>query len=269
MTATSQIAAQNKAQNNAPNNAQSAGKLLYWLECKSELLKALRTPQFSAPTIAFPVVFYLIFGVILAGDGNTGRALYLLATFGMFGALGPALFGFGVNVANERNNGWLDLKKISPMPIAAYILAKLFMAAVFGLIVICLLTTIAVLFGGLEITPVRWLLMTTTQLLCAVPFALMGMAIGFRVSTEAAPAIVNILFMLMSVFGGLWLPITLFPDIIQKVAWILPTFHGGQLALASTGLTPVAGPITHAALLAGFAGIMALFAARSYRTMTS
>lgn len=248
---------------------QTSTRSLYWLECKSEFLKAIRTPQFSAPTIAFPVVFYLIFGVILTGEGGAGRALYLLATFGMFGALGPALFGFGVNVANERNNGWLDLKKISPMPIAAYILAKLFMATVFGLIVICLLTTIALLFGGLEIALGRWLLMTTTQLLCAVPFALMGMAIGFRVSTEAAPAIVNILFMLMSVFGGLWLPITLFPDIMQQIAWILPTFHAGQLALSSIGLSSASTALTHAGLLAGFSLIMALLAARTYRTMTS
>lgn len=248
---------------------QTVGRSMYWLECKSEVLKAMRTPQFSAPTIAFPVVFYLIFGVILAGEGGEGRAIYLLATFGMFGALGPALFGFGVNVANERNNGWLDLKKISPMPISAYILAKLFMAAVFGLLVICMLTLIGTLFGGLEISFARWLLMITTQLLCAVPFALMGMAIGFRVSTEAAPAIVNILFMLMSVFGGLWLPVTLFPEILQQFAWILPTFHGGQLALASIGLSTTSTALTHAGLLAIFAAIMALLAARNYRTMTN
>jgi len=254
--------------NTAQTEAQYDGKSLYWLECKSELLKALRTPQFSAPTIAFPVVFYLIFGVILVGDEGAGRSLYLLATFGMFGAIGPALFGFGVNVANERSNGWLDLKKISPMPIAAYIVAKLFMAAVFGIVVISLLTTIAVVFGGLEISLARWLLMTTTQLLCAVPFGLLGMAIGFRASPEAAPAIVNILFMLMSVFGGLWLPITMFPSVIQQFAWILPTFHSGQLAIASIGMTSIANILTHAALLVGFSAIMALLAARNYRTMS-
>jgi len=255
------------------NTAQSeepyAGKSLYWLECKSELLKALRTPQFSAPTIAFPVIFYLIFGVILVGDDGVGQTLYLLATFGMFGAIGPALFGFGVNVANERSNGWLDLKKISPMPIAAYIIAKLFMAAVFGLVVICLLTTIAIVFGGLEISVTGWLLMTTTQLLCAVPFGLLGMAIGFRASPEAAPAIVNILFMLMSVFGGLWLPITMFPSVVQQFAWILPTFHSGQLAIASIGLSSISTVVTHGGLLAGFAAVLALLAARNYRTMSS
>lgn len=241
---------------------------LYWLECRSELVKAVRTPQFSVPTIAFPVVFYLIFGIILAGDDNTGRSLYLLATFGMFGAIGPALFGFGVNVATERSNGWLDLKKISPMPIAAYIVAKLFMAAVFGLMVISLLGILAVFFGGLKISFASWLVMTVTQILCAVPFGLLGMTIGFRASPDAAPAIVNILFMLMSVFGGLWLPITMFPDIVQKLAWFLPTFHGGQLALASAGFPPASPVALHVGFLLGFSAALAVLAARNYRSMS-
>ncbi len=253
----------------ASTTSPAAKPLLYWLECKSEILKAIRTPQFAVPTIAFPVVFYLIFGVILAGDNGAGRARYLLATFGAFGVLGPALFGFGVNVANERNNGWLDLKKISPMPISAYILAKLFMAIAFGFIVILMLTTISLTMGGLQMSLADWSIMTATQLLSAIPFALMGMAIGFRVSTEAAPAIVNVLFLLMSVFGGLWVPINLFPEILQKVAWALPTFHSGQLALASAGLTSGVNVAFHIAGLAVFSALMAVLAARNYGKMSA
>lgn len=241
---------------------------LYWLEGRSEFMKAIRTPQFAVPTIVFPVVFYLIFGIILAGEGGAGRARYLLATFGTFGALGPALFGFGVNVANERTNGWLDLKKISPMPISAYLAAKLFMACLFGLIVIISLTSAALLFGGLEIDLLDWVVMAAVQLASAIPFGLLGMAIGFRVSTEAAPAIVNILFLLMSVFGGLWVPITLFPDFLQQFAWLLPTFHSGQLALASAGFSPDAGLLAHFAGLAAFSAIMAVWAARNFKRMT-
>lgn len=252
---------------NSASNALADHRMIYWLECRSELMKAIRTPQFAVPTIAFPIVFYLIFGVILAGEGGAGRARYLLATFGAFGVLGPALFGFGVNVANERNNGWLDLKKISPMPISAYIAAKLFMALTFGFIVILILTAIALLFGGLEISLAGWTRMAATQLLTAVPFALMGMAIGFRVSTEAAPAIVNILFMLMSVFGGLWLPITLFPEVMQSAAWLLPTFHSGQLALASIGFAASTHVLAHVGALAAFSAAMAALAARNYRAM--
>lgn len=239
------------------------------LECQAELKKAIRTPQFALPTILFPVLFYTVFGVILAGDDADGaRKLYLLATFGTFGAIGPALFGFGVNVAVERNNGWLDLKKISPMPISAYLFAKLFMAITFAFIVILCLSAVAVFVGGLSIALDQWAIMVITQVLCTAPFAFMGMAVGFRIAPDAAPAIVNIAFMVMSVFGGLWIPITMFPGIMQTIAWVLPTYHSGQLALASTGLVENVPVLAHAGALSVFTALMALAAKHAFQKMS-
>ncbi len=232
----------------------------YLLECKMEFLKALRTPQFSVPTIAMPLIFYLIFGVMLAGDDGQNRVLYLLATFGMFGAIGPAIFGFGVYVATERHSGWLDLKKISPMPLSVYLIAKLFMASLFGFIVISLLTTVAIFIGGLTISIQAWLSMALIELLCAVPFGLLGMAIGFSVSPQAAPAIVNIVFMAMSVFGGLLMPLNVFPDSLQTLAWGLPTFHAAQLSLSVFNFNSSDNLLLHTLFLLGFTVIMAIIA---------
>ncbi len=36
----------------------------YLLEIKYEFLKALRMPAYSLPTILFPIVFYVFFGVM-------------------------------------------------------------------------------------------------------------------------------------------------------------------------------------------------------------
>ena len=237
----------------------------YLLECKMEFLKALRTPQFSVPTIAMPLIFYLIFGVMLAGDSGQDRILYLLTTFGMFGAIGPAIFGFGVYVATERHSGWLDLKKVSPMPISAYLIAKLFMASLFGLIVISLLTAVAIFIGGLSISIEAWLMMLIIELLCAVPFGLLGMAIGFSVSPQAAPAIVNIIFMAMSVFGGLLMPLNVFPESLQTLAWGLPTFHAAQLSLNVFDFNSSDSLLLHALSLIGFAVIMAGMANMAYK----
>ena len=44
-----------------------------------------------------------------------------------------ALFGFGVGVAVERGQGWLLLKRATPMPPLAYLLAKMATAVAFGL----------------------------------------------------------------------------------------------------------------------------------------
>ena len=81
----------------------------YYLEAKYECLRLLRTPSFVLPSLLFPPIFYLMFGVLLSGGRNGGDAArYLLASYGVFGIMGPALFGFGVAVALERERGFLD-----------------------------------------------------------------------------------------------------------------------------------------------------------------
>ena len=61
-------------------------------------------PGYAVPSIAFPAMFYLLFGVMF-GRGTVGgisMATYLIATYGAFGVIGASLFGFGVGVAVER-----------------------------------------------------------------------------------------------------------------------------------------------------------------------
>ncbi|CAN5778508.1 hypothetical protein BH24ACI5_BH24ACI5_05710 [soil metagenome] len=102
----------------------------YALEAKYEFLKHIRMPAYAIPSIAFPVMFYLLFGTV---------ATYLLATYGTFGVIGAALFGFGVGIAVERGQGWMTLKRATPMPPMAYFLAKVGMAVLFGAIIIVIL----------------------------------------------------------------------------------------------------------------------------------
>ena len=105
---------------------RSLGRI-HALEAKYELLKAWRMPSFTVPTFAFPLGFYLVFGVAMAGrsGGRLDFARYLLATYGSFGVVGVALFGFGVAVAVERGQGWMLFKRATPMPVLAHFFGKL------------------------------------------------------------------------------------------------------------------------------------------------
>ena len=108
----------------------------YRAELQAELRRAWRTPAFAVPSLLFPVLFYLLFGVLL---GRGHAPLYLLATYCVFGAMAPALFGFGVQLALDREGGLLTLKRALPMPAAAPLLARLAMAVMFALLVASLL----------------------------------------------------------------------------------------------------------------------------------
>ncbi|GGA86437.1 ABC transporter [Arenimonas soli] len=234
------------------------------LEAWFEFLRVLRTPAFAIPSLAFPVVFYVLFAILLPGQwGDYQKSAYLLATYGAFGVIGPALFGFGVGLAIERENGWLELKRVSPMPAFAYFLAKIFMSLVFGLAVLCLLSIAAIGFGGVRVDPVVWLKLVAVLLLGTAPFCALGLLIGTLVKGQAAVAIVNLVYLPMSVLSGLWMPLFAFPVLVQKLAVVWPAWHLAQMALGVIGQIQGVNYGLHAVVLAGMT--VALLALAAYR----
>lgn len=237
---------------------------VYAIEARYEFLRVLRYPGFAIPTLVFPLMFYALFGLLLGG-GSTPRATYLLASYGVFAIIGPALFGFGVGVAIERQNGWLELKRIAPMPIGAYFFAKIVMSMLFALIVVCLLSVLAVGFGGVSVGFGQWLLLLAVLLIGVLPFCALGLYIATLAKGQSAVAIVNLVYLPMSVLSGLWMPITTFPPFMQKLAVIFPAWHLNQMALAVVGQTTTVRPLAHSAVLLAMSTLCLWLAARRLR----
>ncbi|HEX8616559.1 MAG TPA: ABC transporter permease [Thermoanaerobaculia bacterium] len=210
---------------------------LYLLEMKYEFLKALRTPAYALPTILFPIIFYYFFGVVFGGrqTGNVKMAEYLIATYGAFGVIGAALFGFGVTVAIERGHGWLEAKRTTPMPIAAYFVAKLAMAMTFSAIVVLLLFAMGTLLGSVTLPFLTGVILFVTLVTGSITFCALGLAVGFFAGPSAAAPIVNVLYLPMAIVSGLWIPIQFLPKALQSVAQWLPPYHFSQLALHVIG----------------------------------
>jgi ABC-2 type transport system permease protein len=243
---------------------------IYALETWYELLKMLRQPSYSVPTIGFPVMFYLLFGILLGSRGSVkgiNLAEYLIASYGAFGVIGAAMFGFGVGIASERAQGWLLLKRVSPMPPAALVAAKVAMSAAFGLIIIALMGLAGALFGNVRLTPGEWAELALVLVLGNVPFCLIGLAIGFAVSPAAAPGIVNLIHLPLAFLSGLALPIEAMPAALRTFAQALPQYHLGQLALGAIGLARNPEVTTHVAALVVTTLIAGAFAARAYRRL--
>ena len=209
----------------------------YLLEIKYEFLKALRLPAYSLPTILFPVFFYLFFGVMFGAKqtGPVNMATYLVATYGTFGVIGAALFGFGVSVAVERGQGWLEVKRTTPMPIAAYFVAKLAMAMIFSAIIVTLLFVMGTTFGDVTMSALTMARLFAVLVLGSITFCAFGLALGFLTGPNSAAPIVNLIYLPMAFLSGLWIPIVFLPKAIQEIALWLPPYHFSQLALWTIG----------------------------------
>ena len=240
----------------------------YALEAKYEFLKQVRMPAYAIPAITFPVMFYLLFGVMFGGGrpaGGTTVATYMLATYGTFGVIGCALFGFGVGVAVERGQGWMTLKRATPMPPFAYFVAKLAMATLFGAIIVSLLSIVGVVLGGVRLPTGTWVRLVLTLTAGTIPFSALGLALGYLGGPNSAPAIVNLVYLPLSFASGLWIPIEMLPGFIKSVAPFLPPYHLAQLALAAVGAGRGAPAWSHVVALAGFTAIGLGLAAIAYR----
>lgn len=209
----------------------------YLLEIKYEFLKALRLPAYSIPTLLFPLFFYFFFGVMfgMKQTGTIKMAAYLIATYGTFGVIGAALFGFGVSVAVERGQGWLEVKRTTPMPMASYFVAKMAMAMIFSAIIVILLFVIGVTFGGVQMPIANALALFGVLVAGSITFCAFGLAVGFFAGPNSAAPIVNLLYLPTAFLAGLWVPIMFLPKPIQKIAYWLPQYHFSQLALHTIG----------------------------------
>ncbi len=229
----------------------------YFKETKYEFLRLLRAKSFSLATIGFPISFYLLFGVLASGSDVSNRSAYLLATYSVFGLVGSSLFGLCSTIANERAQGWLELKQASPMPPPAYLLAKLATAIAFGVIIFGLLMLCGTTMGHVNFTEAEVARLLLTVVLGVFPFAAMGILLSQVVPPGAAVGFVNLIYLPMSFLSGLWFPLTGLPKWIHKIAVIWPTWHLGQLALHDIGV-PLDGGWTvlrHVVWLIGFSAI--------------
>ena len=239
---------------------------IYALEAKTEFLKLWRLPAYSVATLVFPLMFYVIFGVTFGGSaGPVSVSTYLLATYGAFGIIGAALFGFGVGVAVERGQGWMRLKRASPMPPTAYFVAKIAMALFFSLLIVMLLFALGALLGGVRLPLTSWLSLLGVLLVGVFPFCAMGLAFGYLLGPNSAPVALNIIYLPLAFASGLWIPIGSLPSAVQAIAPFLPPYHYAQLALKTIGASEGGAAWVHVAALLGFTVVFLAIAVWAYR----
>lgn len=226
---------------------------VYLKESFYDLLSLWRTPAFFLPAILFPVVFYIFFGVVF--NFSAAQSEYMLVSYACFGMMGPAMFNFATAVASDRVHGWLTLKRISPMPFSAYLVAKLFSSTVFAAIIALLLFIVAATLADVVLFKWQWGSLFVMLLLGSLPFALIGLILGLYLSDKAAPAVVNLIYLPMAFLSGLWIPIQFLPERVAQFAYALPAFHYAQLTHKVIGTDLQQSIWLHLLFLIGFTSL--------------
>jgi ABC-2 type transport system permease protein len=228
---------------------------IYLKEAKYEFLKNLRLRVYTVSVITFPLMFYVLFGLVLNAKeaiGGTGVSTYLIATYGTFGVMGASLFGTASGLASDRGLGWLQVKRASPMPPFAYFAAKVILSITFSAIVVALLLVLGISFGGVRMPLAEMAKLLGTLVAGSLPFSAMGLAIGYFAGPNSAPAAINLIYLPLSFCSGLWVPYMFLPKLVRQIALALPPYHLSQLALGIVGAGRHEPATTHWEVLLAF-----------------
>lgn len=228
---------------------------IYLKEAKYEFLKNLRLRMYTASVLSFPIMFYVLFGLVLNSKeaiAGTPVPAYLIATYGTFGVMGASLFGTAAGLASDRGLGWLQVKRASPMPPFAYFAAKIVTSMIFSTIIVLALFALGITLGGVRMPLVDFARVLGTLALGSLPFSAMGLALGYFTGPNSAPATINLIYLPMSFCSGLWVPFQFLPKIVRQIALALPPYHLSQLALGIVGAGRHESNTTHWEVLAAF-----------------
>lgn len=208
-------------------------------------LKDARTLAFS---LAVPLVMLFAFGGAFGAGGAldevTGLPWIVVSTIQMaaYGAMIAAL-SQSFNIVTERSLGWNRQLRVTPLTGTGYLVSKLVTAMALAAVGIVVVIAASLAVFHADLSPLAWLAAGVGVWCGVLPFALIGVLIGQFAKPTYAQPLFMVVFMGLSLLGGLWVPLQIFPAWVSNVAQVVPSYWLNRLgqmggSLSGEFLTP-------------------------------
>ncbi len=199
--------------------------IAYYL--RLEIVRMLRDLRFIALAVVAPIGFYLLFATLFGGQpappGQLGGNVEIMVAMAAYGAMWAVMSTTGPRIAQEREIGWLQQVQAMPVKSGQLLAAKVVASLAMALPAIVLVCATAAVVKGVQLTAGQWLGLVGSMWIGSMPFAALGIAIGYALSADAAFPVSYGLYMALSAIGGLWVPPAVLPESFRQVARVLPS----------------------------------------------
>lgn len=194
------------------------------LHFRMTVLETIRVPVAVVGATVFPALAMLFFVVpqrALASDpaASTGAT----AQLAVFAVISTCIFQFGIGVAEDRALPFDPYVRTLPAGPGPRMAGRVLTGSLFALLGIVPLVLVALLLTEATITPPRLLLAGVLLALAATPFLLIGLTIGYALSSKAAIAVAQVVVFPLAFAGGLFVPPETFPRWLDALSLGLPS----------------------------------------------
>src|SRR5262249_47446946 len=131
-------------------------------------------------SMLMPGVLLLIFGGLNKTQTLRGvnGAAYIMVSMGLFGAMSAAV-GSGGSIALGRGVGWDRQLRLTPLRPGKYLLSKVVLSLVMAVPPLLMTYVVGVLALSVRLSPAVWAQVFAGSWLSALPFAALGVVIGY------------------------------------------------------------------------------------------
>lgn len=170
--------------------------ILIWHQIRYQNKIFWRTPISAFFTLAFPLMFLVLFTAIFGNDVIEGTNLHFAQFYApglaVFAAVSASYTNLGIGTAISRDNGILKRVRGTPLPPWAYIAGRIGSAIWIAFLAVLLMLVVGVIFYGVQI-PARGLAAALVAFLVGVGcFSALGMLVAaLAPNGDSTPAITN------------------------------------------------------------------------------
>ncbi|MFB7997919.1 ABC transporter permease [Streptomyces sp. NPDC056002] len=225
-----------------------------------EVRRTLRDTGFVIFGVGMPVMMYLLFTNL--GENDPEWKTVSMVGMAAYGAVGAAL-STGGGVAEDKTIGWLRQLRVTPMTPRQVVAGRALTGSVTVLPAIAAVLVAGGLVNGVRLDVWQWAALALLLWLGSIPFTLLGLGNGYRLTAQTTGVANMVCNLGLSVLGGLWFPIALFPGWLRSVSSYTPTNRFAQLGTAvADGHAPSAAAVM---VLAAWLLAFGSYAVVSYR----
>ncbi|MDK8171092.1 ABC transporter permease [Curtobacterium citreum] len=271
MTATTAAPAAATTTSTAPSSVGSARATAGRLPIRYVMLETrrqLRNVKAMVFTFAIPVVMLLVFGAAYGGqvDPVTHLPFLVVTTLQMtaYGAMMAAL-SQAFSLVTERSIGWNRQLRVTPLSGWAFLVSKLVAAMAFSAVSVVITFAIAILGMHASLGAGHWAAAGLGIWAGVVPFALIAILVGQFAKPAYAQPLFMVVFMGLSILGGLWVPLSVMPAWMGSIAHLLPSYWLNRIGQMGAGATGSAGMTEPALVLVGWTVVLAAVIVWRYR----
>jgi ABC-2 type transport system permease protein len=204
---------------------------LFVHELRTEQVLFWRNREAAFFTFFLPVIFFLIFGSIYGNDRIEGvrGARFLEAGMIGYGAASTAFAGLAITMVIRRESGVLKRIRSTPLPAATYLTAVLASTFLVFIVEAALIVVIGRVLFHVGLPQGPWSLLATL-VIGAASFAALGLGLTSVVrSAEGSSAVVNAVYLPMSIISGTFFSPQHYPRFLKAIADVLPLTYFTKL----------------------------------------